>query len=415
MTAREKRDYEESERRLQFDMTEAQDVFDRLSLTSVMLDDYLLVVRSSIDVTVGGEPYLALSLLLDTDTGQFFARAWNRTIMTGRALGKDDLSGVCDQLFNRGRPCMGCPDEEGGDAARGFLASHCPYPRKISRLCEDLLGKGAGADASACPECLKLAEEAKELKAEVKEDLADVDHNVDGEEMAFAHSEDDNEDGAETRHGKDEVKQSHQVTKSAGGNESLISGECKNEYVGDVEVEEIVIKPEMPDVDEFQEGGSTDYDEIDYQQNSDPFGVPRGYLAGAERKKYKCELCPFSSAKMGNWKKHVEAVHEKIKRFPCNHMNCTFAGSTKANLKSHIESVHMKKKDHFCPDCGRSFAKANALKIHFQGVHLKMKNFFCGECGRGFLQKQEMLRHQKRHETIRQQQRAEGIRHQQIT
>ena len=254
-----------------------------------------------------------------------------------------------------------------GIPLRRFLASHCPYPRKISRLCEDLLGKEAGADASACPECLKLAEEAKELKAEVKEDLEDVDHNVDG-----------------TR-----------------------------DSLGDVDVEEIVIKPEMPDVDEFQEGCSTDYDEIDYRQNSDPFGVPskklvKGYLVGAERKKYKCELCPFSSDKIGNWKKHVEAVHEKIKRFTCSHMNCKFAGSTKANLKSHIESVHMKKKDHFCPHCGKSFAKANALKIHFQGVHLKMKNFFCGECGRGFLQKQEMVRHQKRHE------KPEGIRHQNI-
>ena len=61
-------------------------------------------------------------------------------------------------------PCMGYPDEEEeGDKAEEFLPSHNPYPRKISRLCNDLLGKGASADVLACPECLKLGE-PKELK-----------------------------------------------------------------------------------------------------------------------------------------------------------------------------------------------------------------------------------------------------------
>ena len=84
-----KRDCDESE--LQFDITEAQDVFDRLSLTSVVLGDYLLVIRSGIDVTIFGEPYLALTLLLNNSTGRFFARAWNRTIVTGRAVRKQDF------------------------------------------------------------------------------------------------------------------------------------------------------------------------------------------------------------------------------------------------------------------------------------------------------------------------------------
>ena len=42
---RPKRDFEEPGV-LQFDMIEAQDVFDRLSLKSVELEDYLLVIRS---------------------------------------------------------------------------------------------------------------------------------------------------------------------------------------------------------------------------------------------------------------------------------------------------------------------------------------------------------------------------------
>ena len=159
---RPKREYDASSE-LQFDVTEAQDVFDRLSLKSVELDDYLLVIRSVTDVTVGGEPHLALMLLLDTDTGRFFARVWNRTILTGRVFRKEEFLEICNELFGRGMPCMGYPDEERDETADGFLASHIPYPRKISRLCNDLLGKGASADVLACPECLKLGE-PRELK-----------------------------------------------------------------------------------------------------------------------------------------------------------------------------------------------------------------------------------------------------------
>ena len=52
---------------------------------------------------------------------------------------------------------MGCPYEE-GDTAMDFLMSHTPYPRKISKNCSDLLGKGASADVTTCGECLKLGE-----------------------------------------------------------------------------------------------------------------------------------------------------------------------------------------------------------------------------------------------------------------
>ena len=45
-----KRESEESE--LQFDISEAQDVFDRLSLKSVVLEEYLLVIRSRASASI---------------------------------------------------------------------------------------------------------------------------------------------------------------------------------------------------------------------------------------------------------------------------------------------------------------------------------------------------------------------------
>ena len=44
------------------------------------------------DATVGGEPYLALMLFLDTQTGRFFARVWNKTTVTGRMIRMAEFS-----------------------------------------------------------------------------------------------------------------------------------------------------------------------------------------------------------------------------------------------------------------------------------------------------------------------------------
>ena len=58
------------------------------------LAEDILQIRSGIDITIGEEPHLALMLLLNTNTGQFFARVWNRTIVTGRVVRKVDFSEV---------------------------------------------------------------------------------------------------------------------------------------------------------------------------------------------------------------------------------------------------------------------------------------------------------------------------------
>ena len=50
--------------------------------------------RSGPDATVGGEPYLALMLFLDTATGRFFARVWNKTTVAGRMLRMAEFSQV---------------------------------------------------------------------------------------------------------------------------------------------------------------------------------------------------------------------------------------------------------------------------------------------------------------------------------
>ena len=51
--------------------------------------------RSCPDATVGGEPYLALTLFLDmSGTGRFFARVWNKTTVAGRMQRMAEFSQV---------------------------------------------------------------------------------------------------------------------------------------------------------------------------------------------------------------------------------------------------------------------------------------------------------------------------------
>ena len=60
--------------KLSFGQPEAKSACANLSLTTVDYGRYLVVMRSAFDVMISGEPYLALMLLLDMDTGNFLTR-----------------------------------------------------------------------------------------------------------------------------------------------------------------------------------------------------------------------------------------------------------------------------------------------------------------------------------------------------
>ena len=118
------------------DLQEAKGVLASLSLTSVTFGSYLLAMRSECDVVIAGEPYVALMLWLNLDTGQFIARVWNQTVSTGSAAGLESFVEACENHFSRGRPCLGCPEEDEGESAmQDFVVSQTPVPRRIAKAC----------------------------------------------------------------------------------------------------------------------------------------------------------------------------------------------------------------------------------------------------------------------------------------
>ena len=54
-------------------------------------------------------------------------------------------------------------------------------------------------------------------------------------------------------------------------------------------------------------------------------------------------------------RKHISAVHEKVKRFPC--LKCESGLSQKNKLQRHIDSVHEKKTPHKCTICNDEFTE----------------------------------------------------------
>ena len=152
------------------DMGDISGVLAPLSLTSVRYGRYLLIMRSELDVMIGGEPYLALMLWLDLDTGQFVTRIWNQSVSRGSALKVEQLTEACESLFTAGRPCVGVP-QANDDLGDEFLVSQTPIPRQISRTCHRTLGREVpdSSEAHACAECLKLKGiDAAAAAAEVK-------------------------------------------------------------------------------------------------------------------------------------------------------------------------------------------------------------------------------------------------------
>ena len=73
-----------------FDVKEAQSALRELMrLETLLVNDYLVVVRSEFDSNIGGEPYIALMLLYNMKMGVFMAR-------------DDFVSQICQYLANIG-------------------------------------------------------------------------------------------------------------------------------------------------------------------------------------------------------------------------------------------------------------------------------------------------------------------------
>ena len=91
-------------RKPKIDLVKAQSAIKKLSLTSVALGDYMVVLRSDIDTFICDEPYIPLMMLLNVKSGRYLTRVWSQTVIEGIVTHVDDFTEVCSRhlTFVRG-------------------------------------------------------------------------------------------------------------------------------------------------------------------------------------------------------------------------------------------------------------------------------------------------------------------------
>lgn len=151
-----------------FGADEAVKVLSSLSLTSVAVQDYLVVMSTDFDVTISDEPYVVLMLLYNVKSGHFFARMWSKTVNIGTVKDLNQFYEVCHRHFKREKLCLGCPYNGEEEKAQSYLVSHSPFPRKISKTCTGFIREHSSANTISCMACGDLSECTIDIQKEEK-------------------------------------------------------------------------------------------------------------------------------------------------------------------------------------------------------------------------------------------------------
>ena len=107
---------------------------------------------------------------------------------------------------------------------------------------------------------------------------------------------------------------------------------------------------------------------------------------------HKCPHCSYSSNYSNNVKRHIDAVHLKLKPHICKH--CSKGFGQNSTLLQHIRDFHLgDKKKHQCPRCSKKFQSKSGLKFHIKTVHHREKPCECQHCGQRFSSNQILQRH----------------------
>ena len=111
-------------------------------------------------------------------------------------------------------------------------------------------------------------------------------------------------------------------------------------------------------------------------------------------KPHKCmgyEPCSAEFKQRIFLRRHITAVHEKIKPHKCP--TCELAFSQRSDLKRHITTVHEGFKPYQCNDCGNSFKLKQHLRGHISAVHEKIRPYLCSMCNKAFAKKGNLSGH----------------------
>ncbi|XP_041475069.1 zinc finger protein 37-like [Lytechinus variegatus] len=108
-----------------------------------------------------------------------------------------------------------------------------------------------------------------------------------------------------------------------------------------------------------------------------------------EREKHYCELC--GNVYLSKYD-HIIHMEWHSQRYKCE--TCGKVLSTKRTLERHINSVHTKEIKFPCEICGKEFYNPERLRWHAQN-HIAEREFECDICGKAFLRARSLKKHKE--------------------
>ena len=354
-------------------LTDIDNVLGKLSLMRVQMEDYLVIMRSTFDVTVAGDPYMAIMLLVNMWSKKFIARIWNRTVMTGSVGSKLEFEEACKTLFDQGKPCLGCPEDDKED----HLGSECvisqtPIPRKIAKGCHQLMGKDVDPDAVSCSKCLMLGDPHPDNVFQGK-----VETTAGSDTMINEKIEDD--EGEFKVH---ETNATEIISLTARGRET------------DKHIPESEEKIEIGFIDDDNDWSTTKGDE----KLEDVCGESRSNanLANMPRR-FQCPICPRGYAKKSSMWIHAEFCHGMPRpgrgnRYSKSQTDPESVTKTPKEPVSDMNDQQPKILDTKCDICHKKFTSITGLERHKKVLHL-WGVFRCMTCHKKEYYVEHLLQH----------------------
>ena len=427
-------------------------VLEKLALKRVHMGDYLVIIRSNFDLTVAGEPYIATMLVINLWSKHFISRIWNKTVMTGSVRSKMEFEEVCNTLFNQGSPCLGCP--VGGECFQlgeeEYVISQTPFPRRISKGCQQLIGVDINPDNVSCAKCLLLSDTDEEIGLEVK-----VETELDAAELggktndAFNNEEASNEE-------RDLREQ--EATLSEGKVTFDIRQKCDDQSASQKCQSDEAMSTENHDLGErtTEEIKEMDWQKVCYDKNrqgilykrkekyhaTEKRRRPRDIVSkyanycvfNGGKKEYRCDPCDKNYMNPESLATHLKVNH-LWGAFQC--MTCKKKEEYIENLQKHVEEAGHSQ-DALCPvtHCGKKFS-LQEMRLHYEKCvhewrlrkngkmdtwvkvceicgekfdrvrahdnHVAIKHptigetYYCDKCGKTFNNKVSLMKHRQNH------------------
>ena len=346
----------------------------RMGIAKVTVENWMVLQRSTFDITVDGEPYSALQLFFNSHNGEYLIRVWGKTHSKGKiAKSVAELELLCNNIFVKGPAC--CPGQIGNGAAESFVSIEYPFPRRISPDCAiaHLPEESDHVPIEICSQCTFDTEG----KIEIKEEISDAYESLLRDPLTFTtgvtkdlpeeHSEYDTGSTYPFPEPLEEMKvKCEQV--------------LENQIVGD-----FTSSP----------GHVRGWAKLKLKEKEKKTArkYPRNYKTWNPQKNAVCPTC----GKVGTYTRIHEHMHQhKMEENPlrCPYSRCGASFETKEATKLHIKNDHLRRNKFFCEICGMMCPDKGRLRDHVMTVHEKKSlDIKCTECDQIFVSRQAMQKH----------------------